>query len=86
MREARDWFFAFSPDDMQDVIRAVTGPHNACFRMATSYWDMAASFVVNGAIDEQMFNTANVEHVAVFAEVEPPLPATRITSAVSIRW
>lgn len=32
---------------------------------------MAASFVNHGAIDEQMFNEANVEHIAVYAKVEP---------------
>ena len=39
--------------------------------MVTSYWDMAASFVTNGAIDEQMFNDANGEQLVVFAKLEP---------------
>jgi hypothetical protein len=39
--------------------------------MVTSYWDMAASLVVNGAIDEQMFNDANGEHVAVYSKIAP---------------
>jgi hypothetical protein len=32
---------------------------------------MACSFVTNGAIDEQMFNDANGEHIAVYAKIEP---------------
>jgi hypothetical protein len=39
--------------------------------MVTTYWDMACSFVVNGAIDEKMFNDANGEHIATYAKLEP---------------
>jgi hypothetical protein len=45
--------------------------------MVTSYWDMAASLVNNGAIDAQMFNDANGEHVFVYAKVEPFLADLR---------
>ena len=48
--------------------------------MVTSYWDMAASFVNNGAIDAQMFNDANGEHLFVYAKMEPFLPALRAES------
>ena len=72
MREARAWYArSFNPDGVEDVLRAVGGPNSAHFRMTTSYWDMAASLVLNGAIDEQMFNDANGEHVVVFAKIEP---------------
>jgi hypothetical protein len=39
--------------------------------MVTSYWDMAAALVNNGAIDAQMFNDANGEHVFIYARLEP---------------
>ena len=72
MREARAWFArSFSPESVEDLLGAVSGPSSAHFRMATSYWDMAASLVLNGAIDEKMFNDANGEHVVVFAKLEP---------------
>jgi hypothetical protein len=45
--------------------------------MVLSYWEMAASFVVLGAIDEEMFNETNGEHVMVFCKVEPFLPDLR---------
>ena len=48
-------------------------------RMVISYWDMAASLVNNGAIDEQMFNDANGEHLFVFAKIEPILEELRQT-------
>ena len=71
MRKARDWFFTFLPTSAEDVINIFKGQNSSYYRMVTTYWDMAASFVNNGAIDEQMFNDANLEHVAVFAKVEP---------------
>ena len=78
MREARNWFaLEFNPSTFDDVVQAVMGPHSGHYRMVTSYWDMAASFVLNGAIDEQMFNDANGEQIGVFAKVEPYLPDYR---------
>ena len=72
MREARSWFSReFNPNTMDDVMAALMGPNSGHFRMVTSYWDMCASFVMNGAIDEQMFNDANGEQLGVFAKLEP---------------
>lgn len=71
MRDARRWYADFSPESFQDIVDTVTGENDSYFRMFTTYWDMAASFVNHGAIDEQMFNEANVEHVLAFAKVEP---------------
>jgi hypothetical protein len=77
MREARDWFFGFNPSSSQDIMAVVTGNDSAKFRMVTSYWDMACSFVSHDAIDEDMFNDANGEHVAVFAKLQPFLEEMR---------
>ena len=48
--------------------------------MVTSYWDMASSFVLNGAIDEKMFNDANGEHIFIFAKIELLVAEYRIKS------
>lgn len=77
MREARDWFFGFNPESIEDVSTAAYGARGAFYRMVTSYWDMAASLVNHGAIDEDMFNDANGEHIVVFAKVEPYLGEIR---------
>lgn len=77
MRQARDWFFGFNPESIEDVQRAGMGEHSAFYRMVTSYWDMAASFVNHGAIDADMFNDANGEHVFVFAKLQPYLEQVR---------
>jgi hypothetical protein len=71
MREARNWFVTFNPDSVDDLAATLRSEHSAQYRMVTSYWDMAASLVNHGAIDEQMFNAANAEHIIVFSKVEP---------------
>jgi len=45
--------------------------------MVTSFWDTAASLVLNGGIDENMFLDANTEHVFVFAKIADYLPHVR---------
>jgi hypothetical protein len=49
----------------------------AYLRMVTSYWDMAASLVVHEAIDSDMFDDTNGEHIFVFAKIEPILAELR---------
>lgn len=72
MRKARAWFIAeFNPASVEEISKVSMGEHSAYYRMVTTYWDMACSFVTNGAIDEQMFNDANAEHIAVYAKIEP---------------
>ena len=82
MRKARDWFFMFNPESVQDITAAAMGEHSAYYRMVTTYWDMAASFVNHGAIDAQMFTDANGEHLAVFAKLEPFLADIRAVSGM----
>jgi len=78
MRKARSWFIAeFNPASVQDISQVTMSDKSAYYRMVTTYWDMACSFVTNGAIDEQMFNDANAEHVAVFSKIEPFLQEIR---------
>ena len=72
MRKARNWFITeFNPESTQDIFNIIVGEHSADFRMALSYWDMVATFVNYGLIDEQMFNDINTEHVAVYARLQP---------------
>ena len=77
MREARNWFFAFNPETIEDIQRAVMGEHSAYYRMVTTYWDMACSFVNHGAIDAEMFNDANGEQILVYSRLQPFLEQIR---------
>src|ERR1044072_3067161 len=79
MRKARDWYMReFHPQSAEDVVSVLRGNHSAYFRMVTSYWEMAASFVNNGAIDWKMFMEANPgEPVNVFVKLYPCLEELR---------
>ena len=77
MREARNWFFTFNPTTVAEYMETMMGPQSGYLRMVISYWDMAASLVNNGAIDEKMFNEANGEHLFIFAKIEPILEDLR---------
>ena len=78
MRAAREWFGGFFPENSEDIMQTVLNPEtSAYFRMVTSYWDMAASFVNHGAIDEAMFHDVSGEGIAIFAKIEPFLAEIR---------
>lgn len=82
MRRARAWYFTeFNPESAADIVKLMLSgqQQSAAYRMVTSYWDMAASLVNNGGIDEQMFLEANTEHIGVFARVEPFIAEVRET-------
>ena len=53
------------------------GPQSGYMRMVLSYWDMACAMVVNGAIDEDLFNQTNGEHMVVYMKIEPVLEDLR---------
>ena len=79
MRAARNFMFGFNPASAQEYMQAMMGPNSAYIRMVVSYWEMAASFVTNGAIDPKMFDDVNGEHIATFAKIEPILKDLRET-------
>jgi len=45
--------------------------------MVTTYWSMAASLVLHGAIEDQMFADVNSEHIMVYARLRPFLAELR---------
>ena len=78
MRKARNWVFTYNPTSAEDYMQTMMDPEvGAYLRMVTSYWDMAASFVNHGAIDAEMFNDTQGEHMIVFAKIEPFLTELR---------
>ncbi|MGA9995897.1 MAG: hypothetical protein WBP93_10810 [Pyrinomonadaceae bacterium] len=83
MRRARNWFMTeFNPESAPDIFNVMMGEHSADFRMVLSYWDMVATFVNYGLIDEQLFNDINTEHVGVYAKVQPFVEEIRATAGV----
>jgi hypothetical protein len=77
MRDAREWYMTkFNPQSAQEIVNLLLESFEGSrqYRMVTSYWDMAASLVINGAIDRDVFLGANTEYVAVYARLHPFLP------------
>ncbi len=73
LRLAREWYATrFSPHSFEEIKAIVSpqNPDNAYFRMVTSYWDMAASFVNHGALHEGLFLESCGELLNVWAKVE----------------
>ncbi len=82
MRAARAWYFTeFQPTSAMNIAKLMISgqAESAHYRMITSYWDMAASLVNNGGIDEKLFLGANTEHIAVFSILEPFIAEVRET-------
>ena len=78
MRKARDWYFRdFNPESSADVEKIMFSEQSGYFRMVSSYWDMAAALVNNGAIGIELFNDTNGEHLGVFSKLEPFLAEMR---------
>jgi len=80
MRKARAWFAAsFKPTTVEEFT-ALCPPgsdENASFRMVVSYWDMAASFVVSGVLNKELFYQSGGELLFVWERLSGLVPALR---------
>jgi len=82
MREARAWFFSsFAPQSGKEIVALLLSgeKQSAYYRMVASHWEVSASLVNNGGIDEKLFLDANSEHLAVFAKLQPFIAEVRET-------
>jgi hypothetical protein len=83
LRKARNWwtseFWPQSADDFLKVVQAMGAPENNWLRQVSSYWSMAASFALHGAIDIDFFLQPSIsgEMVFIFAKVHPFLKELR---------
>ncbi|MGH9747121.1 MAG: DUF4760 domain-containing protein [Candidatus Acidiferrales bacterium] len=82
LREARDWFAAnFHPKTMEDVMKICPfgTTENTYMRMVAGYWDMVASIVNRGLIDEDLFFENTGEQWGVWEQLKPVVGAFRAT-------
>ena len=80
LREAREWFAAnFHPKSPEDVMHICPpgSRENAYMRMVLSYWEMVASIVNRGLIDEDFFFENTGEQWVTFEQVKPVLGTWR---------
>ncbi len=81
MRAARKWVMSQAPFTSREQFLGLCPPgseENASFRMVTSYWDMASSFVVNGILNADLFYRSNSgELLHVWERVRRIIPVMR---------
>ena len=80
LRQARDWFSKnFHVRNMEEFgkLCPLGSQEHAYFRMVTSYWEMAASFVTSGVLHEELFAQNNRELLFVWERIRDIVPAVR---------
>ena len=72
LRKARHWLiFEFNPKTVEELSAVAQGAgteENAYYRQAISYWEMAASLVLRGAVKADLFLDSNGEGIFIFAK------------------
>ena len=81
MRKARNFYgIQFNPQSIEDVMKVVSAfgsDENRWLRQVVSYWEMAASLVLRGTINEELFLDSNGEMFFVYGRIKPFLPGLR---------
>jgi len=80
LRQARDWFnknfHASNLDELSKICPQGSQEH-AYFRMVSSYWEMAASFVTSGVLQRELFMQNSRELLFVWIRMSDVVPALR---------
>jgi hypothetical protein len=80
MRKGRAWYAGWWPrsvDDILKIMQASGTQENAWFRQVNGYWDMAASFVLHGVVNEDLFFDSSGELWFILAKLQPFLKELR---------
>ncbi len=79
LRQARSWFVEHfhpvAPDEMEKYPQG--GEENTYIRMVMSYWEMVASIVNRGLINDELFFESNGEIWVVWDRMRSIVPAWR---------
>lgn len=72
MREARKFVIAeFNPKTEAELLAVQRGmgtQHNAWWRQAVTYWEMASTLCLHGALDAELYFDANMEVIATYTK------------------
>jgi hypothetical protein len=72
LRKARHWLiFQFNPETAEELLLMARGSiseENAYYRQVLSYWEMAASLVLHGAVKADLFLDSNGEGLYIYAK------------------
>ena len=89
LRRAREWLAGkFQADSKEDFDRQypLGSEENAFFRMAVSYWDMAASLVNHGLLKEDLFFENTGEFWLAWEKIRHLAPAIREARKNPLAW
>jgi len=90
LRAARKWLANTPQFTSREQWLQVCRPgteENAYFRMVTSYWDMAASFVANGVLNRELFyRSNNQELLLVWIKIHKIADEMRTASKNTLYW
>lgn len=81
LREAREWFaggfHATTMAEMQQVA-PMGSKENARVRMVASYWEMVASFITAGVLNQDLFFQTGGELLVCYEKIRQILPELRV--------
>jgi|SRR5581483_4375744 hypothetical protein len=82
LRKARNWWLGFWPESAEDVMKVATAlgtQENAWMRQVGGYWELAASLVLHGTLNRELFMEGSFsgEMFFFFAKVEPFIKEVR---------
>ena len=80
MRKARQWFGMWQIQSFDDLLKLSMNfgaPENAWYRMVLTYWENAASLILRGAVNKDLFMDWNHEMLFVYVKIKPWLKQIR---------
>jgi hypothetical protein len=80
LRQAREWFGkSFKASTMEQFLELcpLGSDNNAYVRMVVSYWEMVASFITGGVLNEELFFQSGGELLFAFEKIRDLLPNMR---------
>ena len=80
LRDARRWFIASFKVKTLDEFHALCPPGsepNASYRMVTTYWEMVASFLTSGVVNQELFFQTGRELLVTWERVRDLVPGVR---------
>jgi hypothetical protein len=80
LRAARAWYVSnFKPKNISEMLELVAlgTETNASFRQAVSYWDMVASFITSGVLNEELFFQNHRELLLFWLRLKPVVKEAR---------
>jgi hypothetical protein len=89
LRDARKWFTANFKVKTFDELQALCPPGsepNASFRMFVTYWELVASFVASGVLNQELFFQSGRELLLCWERVSDLAPQYRAQIKNPLEW